>query len=114
MTSSSLLSRRSARLLKKFPRIGISPNTGTFEATSRVRLSIKPAIAKLWPSRNSTSVSARRVDNAGIKNPDTVTAFEKSSELTSGATFRRIVPSLCTLGVNLNRTPNSLNRIVTA
>ena len=42
------------------------------------------------PSRSSTSVSARRVVSAGIRNPSSVMPLAKSSALTSGRTFRRI------------------------
>ena len=47
-------------------------------------LSSRPAIANDWPSRSSTSVSARRVVSAGMRKPDSVTPLLKSSELTSG------------------------------
>jgi hypothetical protein len=49
---------------------------------------ISPAMANDWPSRSSTSVSARRVVNAGMRKPCSVTPLLKSSELTSGATCR--------------------------
>ena len=48
-------------------------------------LSSRPAIANDWPSRSSTSVSARRVVSAGMRKPDRMTPLLKSSELTSGA-----------------------------
>ena len=43
-----------------------------------------PAIANDWPSRSSTSVSARRVVSAGMRKPLSVMPLLKSSELTSG------------------------------
>ena len=56
ITSNSVLFLLVDRLLKKLPIIGTSPRTGILLATSVSRLSINPAMAKLWPSRNSTSV----------------------------------------------------------
>ena len=44
---------------------------------------IRPAMANVCPSRNSTSVSVRRVERAGTRNPSITTALAKSSELTS-------------------------------
>ena len=35
-------------------------------------LFIRPAMAKVWPSRSSTSVSVRRVDSAGTRKPSSV------------------------------------------
>jgi len=49
----------------------------------------------------------RRVLSAGIRKPLRTTAFEKSSVLTSGRTFRW-TRSPVTIGVKFKRTPNSL------
>ena len=65
-------------------RIGISCPFGCDMLFSR------PAIANDWPSRSSTSVSARRVVSAGIRKPEIVTPLLKSSALTSGLTCSRI------------------------
>ena len=51
-------------------------------------LSSRPAIANDWPSRSSTSVSARRVVSAGMRKPDSVMPLLKSSVLTSGLTLQ--------------------------
>src|SRR5213594_1363088 len=93
ITSSSVFDLFCARLLKKFPRIGTSPRTGIFEALSVRRLSIRPAIAKLCPSRSSTWVLAFRLESAGIKKPETFRPLAKSNALTSGATLSRMTPS---------------------
>jgi len=63
------------------------------------------------PSRSSTSVSARRVVSAGMRNPSSVMPLLKSSSLTSGRTFKRI-KSPAIVGVKFNRTPNSFHTIV--
>ena len=76
-------------------------------------LSIRPAMANDWPSRSSTSVSARRVVSAGMRKPSSRMPLLKSSELTSGRTCRRI-RSPAIVGLKFRRTPNSLNRIETA
>ncbi len=75
-------------------------------------LFIRPAIANVWPSCSSTSVSVRRVDSAGTRKPSSVIALLKSSELTSGRTFRLIRSLPRIVGVKCRRTPNSLNKIV--
>ena len=49
-------------------------------------------MAKLWPSRSSTVVRARRVVRDGITVPDNLTAFAKSSSLTSGMSFKLMTP----------------------
>ena len=77
-----------------------------------VRLFSSPAIANDCPSRSSTSVSARRVVSAGIRKPWSVMPLLKSSELTSGRTFRRMT-SPAIVGLKFSLTPNSLNMIVT-
>lgn len=70
-------------------------------------------MAKLWPSPNSTSVLTLRTSMAGTWNPDICTAFVKSSALTSGATWSRMVPRGVMVGMKLRRTPYSLNSMVT-
>ena len=47
----------------------MSPRIGIFEMFSRVELSIRPASARYWPSRSSTSVLARRTRMARTSNP---------------------------------------------
>ena len=87
-TSNSVLDLFNWRERNNCPRIGTSPSPGILFTTSVTRLSISPAMAKLSPSRRSTSVSALRVLMAGIMKPWIVSALAKSSELTSGRTFR--------------------------
>ena len=61
---------------------------------------------KLWPSRNSMVVEARRTINAGTETPVlTETVFVVSIWLTSGSIFRLIRPRLSTVGVKANPTP---------
>src|SRR4029077_17284066 len=95
------------------PRTGISPMPGTLEYWAVVRWSSKPAMPKLWPLRSSTVVSACRVAIAGNTKPLMVTALPKSSELTSGKTFRRMVLSSWIVPVNSSFTPKGLNCTVT-
>ena len=87
----------------------MSPMPGILRIVSVTVLFIRPAMANVWPSRSSTSVSVRRVVSAGIRKPSTTTALAKSSELTSGLTLRLIRSPPSTVGVKLRRTPNSLN-----
>ncbi len=68
----------------------MSPIPGIFRIVSLTVLFIRPAMANVWPSRSSTSVSMRRVESAGTRKPSIVTAFWKSSALTSGRTLRWI------------------------
>ena len=49
--------------------IGIALRNGIAASSVCEVLSSRPAIANDWPSRNSTSVSARRVVSAGIRKP---------------------------------------------
>ena len=86
---------------------------GTLEPLLVSRLSIRPAITKLWPSLISNSVSARRVLSEGITKPEMVSPFAKSRVLTSGFTCKWILPFGMMTGVKRRRTPNSLNWIVT-
>ena len=79
------------RDLKNSPKTGRSPIPGSLENCAVVRWSSNHAILKLCPSLNSTTVSAWRVAMAGKMKPLTVTAFAKSSELTSGNTFNFMV-----------------------
>ena len=47
----------------------MSPMPGIFCIVEFIELLIRPAIANVWPSSSSTSVSVRRVLSAGIRNP---------------------------------------------
>jgi len=111
--SNSSLDFSSERLWNSFPRTGIALIPGILFICSVTWLSISPAIAKLCPSRSSISDSARRVDSAGTVVPEMVIECAKSSELTSGLTFKWINPSDVSVGVKFNRMPNSLNWMVT-
>ena len=64
-------------------------------------------MANDWPSRSSTLVVAFRVESAGMRKPCSVIPLAKSSVLTSGATFRRMM-SPAIVGVNVSLMPNSL------
>ena len=68
----------------------------------------RPAIAKLWPSRNSTVVRASRLVSDGTLKPEICTACAKLSSLTDGARRRLMMPFARTVGVNVNCTPNGL------
>src|SRR5262249_43915246 len=111
-TMSSVSSARSALLLNSAPTIGSLLRIGIAAPSVWRTLSRRPAIANDWPSRSSTSVSARRVVSAGMRNPFSVTPLVKSSVLTSGRTLRRIV-SPAIVGLKFRRTPNSLKITVT-
>ena len=78
----------------------MSPIPGIFDIVDETTLFISPAIANVWPSCSSTSVSVRRVDSAGTRKPEMLTPLAKSSELTSGLTFRLIRSLPSTVGVN--------------
>ena len=93
--------------------IGSLLRIGIAASSSCDMLSSRPAIANDWPSRSSTSVSARRVVSAGMRKPSSVMPLAKSSVLTSGRTFSRMT-SPAIVGVKFSRTPNSLNETVTA
>ena len=58
-----------ALLWNRLPRTGMSPMPGIFDIVLVSVLFISPAIANVCPSRSSTSVSVRRVDSAGMRNP---------------------------------------------
>ena len=88
ITTSSVRFFWAALLRNSWPRIGMSPMPGIFVIVEFSELFMRPAIANVWPSRSSSSVDVRRVDSAGMRNPLICTALEKSSVLTSGATFR--------------------------
>ncbi len=83
-TISSVCSARAALLLNRLPMIGSELSIGIAWRSVCDRLFISPAIANDWPSRSSTSVSARRVFSAGMRKPERMTPLLKSSELTSG------------------------------
>ncbi len=61
---------------------------------------------KLWPSRSSIVVEARRTISAGTETPLlTVTVCVVSIWLTSGSIFRLIRPLPSTVGVKASPTP---------
>ena len=66
----------------------MSPKPGILLMVSVTVLSIRPAMANVCPSRNSTSVSILRVVSDGTLKPLIEMALLKSSALTSGATLR--------------------------
>ena len=68
--------------------IGSLLRIGIAALSSCDTLSSSPAMANDWPSRSSTSVSARRVVSAGMRKPPRLTPLAKSSALTSGADLR--------------------------
>ena len=72
-------------------------------------------MAKLWPSRSSTLVLARRTLRPGMATLPVVRRMElaASISLTSGSILRLMRPSSSTMGVKLSLTPNSLNWMVT-
>ena len=67
-----------------------------------------PAIAKLWPSRNSIVVRASRLVSDGTMKPEIWMACVKSSSLTDGARRRLMMPLAKTVGTNVNCTPKGL------
>jgi len=107
ITTSSVRSFCAAWLWKSSPRIGMSPMPGTFWSVLFIELLSRPATANVCPFDSSSSVSVRRVVSAGIRKPLSTTALLKSSALTSGRTFKWTRSPL-TIGVNVNRMPNSL------
>ena len=113
ITTSSVRSLLAALLRNRRPRIGMSPIPGIFCIVVLIWLFSSPAIANVWPSRSSSSVSVRRLISAGMRKPSRCTPFAKSSVLTSGRTRRRM-RSPCTTGTKFRRTPNSLNCTVIA
>ena len=87
-TISSVLLFCATLALEKIAQNRDVPESRNLVQMSVTRLSIRPAITKLWPSCSSNSVSALRVLSAGTVKPEIVKALVKSSVLTSGATFR--------------------------
>ena len=88
----------------------MSPMPGILRIALVTVLFIRPAMANVWPSRSSTSVSVRRVDQRRDRGSlRAMIALVKSSALTSGRTFRLIRSPPSTVGVKFRRTPNSLN-----
>src|ERR1019366_4438492 len=63
MTSSSVLLRFTARLVKSLPSSGMLASPGILLMVSVMLLCIRPAITKLCPLSSSTSVWMRRVLN---------------------------------------------------
>ncbi len=113
MITSSVSLRCQSADLNRAPRTGTSAAQGTW-FTARIWLfSKRPAMAKLWPSRSSTWVEARRVLMAGTWKPWIWTPLRGSSWLTSGAIFRRIWPESSTVGVTFSFTPKVRNSMVT-
>ena len=108
-TSSSVRSARSALLLNRLPMIGRLPRIGICcvvvlrhvvqQAGDRERL----AVAQL-----DVGLGAARDQRRESGSPDSVMPFAKSSELTSGRTFSRIM-SPAIVGLKFSRMPNSLN-----
>jgi len=56
--------------------IGMFENPGIADIAAVTLRSSSPDSMKVCPSRNSTSVSARRVESAGTVKPEMVTALE--------------------------------------
>ncbi|MCY1182772.1 hypothetical protein D9M73_233480 [compost metagenome] len=100
-------------LRKKAPMIGRLPSPGNLSTAVRVLLVIRPLMTKLSPSAREILVSVRRTVRPGTWVPAMVTAVEKSSSLTSGATFMVMRLRLTTVGDKARRTPNSLYSIDT-
>ena len=75
-----------------------------------------PAMARVWPSRSSTTVWALRVFSPGTGVPPGTSTVPrvKSIELTSGSTDRRITSPSRMVGRKASRTPNSRNWMVIA
>src|SRR5829696_3074961 len=90
------------------PRIGTSPSQGSCCWVSLVTLWRSPAIAKLWPSRSSITVDARRTVIAGIATTPVRTEFVVSMWLTSGSILRLMTPFARTVGWKVRPTPNFL------
>ena len=69
----TIISSRSSwwkfRFLKNTPITGRSPSSGTLLTLLTVLRLTSPPITKLWPSRNSTVVEARRTISAGTEMP---------------------------------------------
>ena len=61
----------------------MSPRRGILETCFCTLLSMSPARTKVWPSASWSPDSALRLFNAGIRNPERMTALAKSSSLTS-------------------------------
>jgi hypothetical protein len=62
MTTSSVSFFWKPELRNRAPRIGTSPSHGIWSALRLWLVCSSPAMARLWPSRSSTVVLARRVD----------------------------------------------------
>ena len=107
MITSSVWPRWKLLDLKSAPSTGMVPRPGIFESFCDELFCISPAMAKLWPLARSTVVSARRVLSQGSGCASTT--WEKSSSLTSVATFRLIRSPSSTVGVKLRPMPKSLN-----
>ena len=69
ITTSSVRFFCAALLRNSCPRIGMSPMPGIFCSVEFMLLLSRPAMANVWPSLSSSSVSVRRVESAGIRKP---------------------------------------------
>ena len=88
------------------PSTGTSPSQGNCEIAFWPLLCSRPPITKLWPSRSSTVVEARRTISGGTRDAGrSCTVWLMSSWLTSGSIFRLIRPPLSTVGVKARPTP---------
>ena len=105
MITSSVWPRWKLFDLKSAPITGSVPRPGSFESVCAELFCIRPAIAKLWPLARSTVVSARRVLRPGIWLRSDRRRGEKSSSLTSVATFRLMRSPSSTVGVKLRPMP---------
>ena len=83
----------------------MSPSQGSCSMAFWPLLCRRPPITKLWPSRSSTVVWARRTISGGTEMPATVTGWLMSSWLTSGSILRLIRPPPSTVGVKARPTP---------
>ena len=107
-TISSVCSARSALLLNSVPMIGSRLSSGIACRSVCDRLFSRPAMANDWPSRSSTSVSARRVISAGNAEAGEDDAVGEVERAHLGlAAFSRIT-SPAIVGVKVRRMPNSL------
>ena len=90
----------------------MSPIQGSCWIVFWPMLRSSPPITKVWPSRSSTVVRARRTISGGIDRPAICTTLLRSSSLTSGSTVMLISPSPSTVGVKASWTPKRFHSIV--
>src|SRR3546814_8995531 len=91
----------SSDLLNKWPRMGMSPKTGTLSTLRDSSRDRKPANTRVWPDCTLNSVAARRVLSDGPLGTDS----ELSTELTSTSMRERTAPLRSICGVMRNDTP---------